>query len=67
MTDIINGIPIIYTEEPQKCELCGKIAETRPYGKNGEEVCFECGMKDIETTKWRYRDLLFEGKRSSHD
>lgn len=25
------------------CELCGAQAETRPYGPNGELVCFPCG------------------------
>lgn len=29
-----------------KCEICGKVDELRPYGPNGENVCFECGMKD---------------------
>lgn len=33
-------------ERPQQCDLCGKIAELRPYGPNGEAVCFECGMKN---------------------
>ena len=33
------------------CELCGKIAETRPYGRCGENVCFECGMLDEDAAK----------------
>jgi len=33
-------------EKPRVCQLCGKVAETRPYGPNGENVCFDCGMKD---------------------
>jgi hypothetical protein len=33
---------------PQQCDLCGKVDELRPYGPNGEAVCFECGMKDEE-------------------
>jgi len=37
---------VIYEEKPQKCDLCGKIAELRPYGPKGECVCFGCGMKD---------------------
>jgi hypothetical protein len=28
------------------CELCGTVAELRPYGPNAERVCFPCGMKD---------------------
>lgn len=34
-----------------RCELCGSVSETRPYGPNGEEVCFPCGMKDEEAVK----------------
>lgn len=37
---------VICRKRDRKCELCGKVAETRPYGPKGEEVCFECGMKD---------------------
>lgn len=33
-------------QEPRgRCELCTASAETRPYGPNGEEVCFDCDMK----------------------
>lgn len=42
-----------YVEEEQdeECEYCGKIAELRPYGKNGARICFQCGMEDIGTTE----------------
>lgn len=36
----------IQAQPPGRCELCGTVEETRPYGPNGEEVCFSCGMKD---------------------
>jgi hypothetical protein len=40
------GETFIIEEEPERmCELCGKMAECRPYGPKGEQVCFECGMK----------------------
>lgn len=39
---------LIEAEPDGQCALCGKIDETRPYGPKGEEVCFECGMKDPE-------------------
>ena len=29
-----------------KCDLCGVHDELRPYGPNGENVCFDCGMKN---------------------
>jgi hypothetical protein len=37
---------LIIKEKESICELCGKKAETRPYGPKGERVCFECGMQN---------------------
>jgi hypothetical protein len=34
-----------------RCELCDKEDELRPYGPNGERICFDCGMKNVETTR----------------
>jgi len=45
---------VIAKENVDRCELCRCIAETRPYGPNGEEVCFDCGMKDEESTKCQF-------------
>lgn len=42
----MSGRGVIAPEKPQRCELCGKVRETRPYGPKGERVCFDCGMKD---------------------
>ena len=58
MTLKINDKVIIRSEPPRKCELCGKIAELRPYGPNREFICFECGMKDEETTSKQFGKLL---------
>ena len=33
---------IIYQEPDKRCEYCGKYDECRPYGKNGEQICFAC-------------------------
>jgi len=58
----IDGPRIVKIEaesEHQYCQLCGKGAETRPYGPNGEEVCFQCGMKDEKTTKKQFGRILF--------
>lgn len=41
----------IMAQPPGRCELCGAVEETRPYGPKGEEVCFDCGMKDEESAK----------------
>lgn len=42
----MSGLGFIKVEEDGRCELCGEIEELRPYGPNGEKVCFDCGMKD---------------------
>lgn len=54
-------VGIIGATEPHGCELCGKIAELRPYGKNGENICFECGMKDEPTTVAMFDKRLEQG------
>lgn len=43
-----------------KCDYCGKIADTRPYGINGANVCFECGMKpeNKKQTEKAFDDIL---------
>jgi len=59
MSENIDGTPVIYAENPQQCDFCGKIAELRPYGPNGECICFDCGMKDEETTSKMCGKILF--------
>jgi len=53
------NIEIIFAEPPQRCECCGIIAETRPYGFNHEEICFECAIKDESLTEIRAKEFLF--------
>jgi len=55
----MSGLGIIQEELPQACELCGVIDECRPYGPNGEEICFDCGMKDKETTAKQMDKYIF--------
>jgi hypothetical protein len=55
----MSTFQIIVEELPQRCEDCGIIAETRPYGLNHEELCFDCAMKDEALTKIRAKQLLF--------
>jgi len=58
MTEII-GDTIIYAPEPeQQCDMCGKIAELRPYGRNGECICFDCGMKNEEDAKVQFSKIF---------
>lgn len=54
-----DGTFLIESEPPKTCELCGRgDEETRPYGPNGEEVCYECGMKDEEAAARAFRVRL---------
>lgn len=47
-------------EEPETiCELCGAVAECRPYGPNDENICFDCGMKDETTTRKKMSEYIF--------
>jgi len=55
----MSGRGYISPEAYGKCEYCGKIAEMRPYGKNGEKICFECGTKDEEITEKKMSQVLF--------
>lgn len=53
---------VIAAEPPGKCQQCGTVDETRPYGPNNEEICFDCGMKDPETTERKAKEVLFGGQ-----
>ncbi len=53
---------IIEAENHQQCDFCGKIAELRPYGPRGECICFDCAMKDEETTKAQFAKRLSGGE-----
>ena len=50
MTKKIGNMIYIQEESPSVCEECGKVAEVRPYGKDGANICFDCGMKDEDRT-----------------
>lgn len=54
----MSRLGVIEATPPQRCELCSKIAEARPYGPNGEDVCFDCGTKDKAATKRGFRRLI---------
>lgn len=55
----MSGPGFIAEQPPEFCELCGAIDECRPYGPNGENICFDCGMKDEETTTRKMEEYLF--------
>ena len=50
----MTRIVIIEQEPDAACEICGKIAELRPYGPNREKICFECGNEDPDMTARRF-------------
>jgi hypothetical protein len=43
---IVDDSVVFVDDPPRTCELCGKVAECRPYGPNGEQICFPCGEKN---------------------
>jgi hypothetical protein len=49
---------VISEQKPQECEYCGKIAELRPYGKNGANICFKCAMEDEQEAKKQFGKKL---------
>ncbi|MGE0444536.1 MAG: hypothetical protein AB7P99_04855 [Vicinamibacterales bacterium] len=52
---------VIEREPDDVCEICGRVAELRPYGPNGERVCFSCGMKDEAAARRQFgRQVLGE-------
>lgn len=55
----MSGPGYIAAEKDQVCEMCGKIDECRPYGPNGEQICFDCGMKNEEQTKRQMAAYIF--------
>jgi hypothetical protein len=59
MSKRINDIGIICKEKEMICFECGKIAEVRPYGPNGSEICFSCGQKNPRETKIQMSMKLF--------
>lgn len=55
----MSGPGFIAYEGNSVCELCGTVDECRPYGPNGEQICFSCGMKDEETTRKKMQEYIF--------
>jgi len=55
----MSGKGFIAAEPAQICEFCGAVEECRPYGPNGEQICFDCGMKDEETTRKKMDEYIF--------
>lgn len=60
MSEKMGNTFVIEQTEPQLCEYCGQIAELRPYGKNGANICYKCGhnLENLEETNRRCRALI---------
>jgi hypothetical protein len=58
----MSGPGFIAPQADEACEMCGAIAECRPYGPNNENICFDCAMKDEETTKKKMGEYIFGEK-----
>ena len=52
-----HGYIIIEHTPPATCELCGTVAELRPYGPKGAKVCYQCAMNDPETTEAKANEI----------
>lgn len=61
MTHRQGDVLVISGEADKTCELCGKVAECRPYGPNSEQICFECGMKNEPVTRQKFEERLDGG------
>lgn len=63
MTKVVRqddvNIVFIEDEPDQQCDMCGNIDELRPYGPNGEKICYDCGMKDPVTTAKMLHRYIF--------
>lgn len=59
MTKRVGDTVIIEVTPPAACEFCQQARELRPYGPNGESICFDCGMLDEPTTQKRMAKMLF--------
>jgi hypothetical protein len=58
MTHKIGNTVVIANEPAAVCQLCGKADQLRPYGPNGEQVCFDCMMKDEASAKAQFAKLF---------
>lgn len=55
----MSGLGFIAEQPDEVCEMCGQVAECRPYGPNDENICFDCGMLDEKTTRQKMEKYIF--------
>lgn len=66
MSGRIGNVVFICPQADETCELCGAKEECRPYGPNGENICYGCGMQDEAATARKMKQVLFGDKEDSH-
>ena len=55
----IGNLTVLVAEPDRCCAFCHAFTECRPYGPKGEQICFDCAMKDEATTKRMMRKHLY--------
>lgn len=55
----LGNVQILQRTQPGLCELCGTLAELRPYGPGNKRICFACGQKDPKETRARMTEQLW--------
>ena len=60
MTHRAGNVVTIENTRPAPCDCCGRRLELRPYGPNGESLCFDCGMLDESAAKRQFDRLLVD-------
>lgn len=58
----MTTVRIIEIKEGPKgvCDLCHTFGrELQPYGPNGENICFDCGMENEGITSKMFEKLVF--------
>ena len=58
MAEKVGTTIVVEHTMPEACEVCGDVAELRPYGPGGKKICVSCGMKDFEATHARMMEIL---------
>lgn len=58
MSERIGDVFHIHETPPAECEMCGRLEELRPYGPNGESICFNCALIDIDAAKRQFAKML---------
>lgn len=48
-------------DSPDRCEMCNQLSDDlRPFGRNGQWICYDCCTIDQEQSLNRYKKLMAE-------